>query len=76
MHPVTTKKRAAIHAYVSLQGAKHGKFIDYLVEWTIKAIQMPSPQLYGILERKGYRWTGKVWAEKPKEEIKKPYAKQ
>lgn len=54
--PLTKKRRAAIHTYVSSQGEKHGYMAYYMIELVLKAERLPAAELYERLERKGYRW--------------------
>lgn len=54
--PLTKKRRAAIHAYVGLQGEKHGYMAYYMIELVLKAERLPGAELYRRLDKAGLRW--------------------
>jgi hypothetical protein len=66
--PLTVKAKAAIVRYVEIQGRNVGYMQHFMVGLTLKADRMPRSELYGWLERRGYRWDPKYgfWLKKDK----------
>lgn len=62
--PLTKKARQAIRTYTAIEGEKVHHMQWFMIDIVLKAERMRRSQLYAILQRRGYRWTGQMWMKK------------
>lgn len=63
---LTTKARAGILKYATLEGERQGMYHHFMVNFVLKAERMRREQLYAWLDKKGYTWNSKrgYWVKK------------